>query len=177
MCGVIQIKESPSEMHFPRPSATGQSVPNITFLGPNARRIAFVAPASVTAPVSKYRLGRSASVSIALITVCMLKPRAEWQRIRFMPGKFTQSRLIFARFPGSEHARGLTICRETVRPKASAAAQCVSVRYWSISLSCVFWSPQNHRFSREEPSFSIEESSFVLLKNPLPSLSRRSGSI
>ena len=40
----------------------------MTFLGPNARMMALVAPASVTAPVSKYRFGRSARLSIELMT-------------------------------------------------------------------------------------------------------------
>ena len=50
MSGVSQMKLSPSEMHFPRDSATGQSLPYITFCGPKARMRALVAPASVTAP-------------------------------------------------------------------------------------------------------------------------------
>ena len=41
---------------------------HMTFLGPNARMMALVAPASVTAPVSKYRFGRSARLSIELMT-------------------------------------------------------------------------------------------------------------
>ena len=50
LSGVSQMKESPRLMHFPRPSATGQSLPYITFCAPKVRMRAFVAPASVTAP-------------------------------------------------------------------------------------------------------------------------------
>jgi len=53
VCSCIQKNPSPTLTHRPRTFEIGQSVPNISRDGPNARRTASSAPGSQIAAVSK----------------------------------------------------------------------------------------------------------------------------